>query len=340
MKLVNEANIALCEAYAAPSIAEEWGANLLADGMLLPGEELDFALAAGTWDWMAADCHGKMVDEQYETPVSESMTWTVSGSYAIPASLTVSNDTNFEFCKFYLMPADAPGGWTDGLTGESIQRGAAHTFALEEGLWDVAAETCHGTVLAMEKGLYVIGDHQWPVAGVFSQSETATVVNGTDTAICEVWITAATAEGLSHEILGGASTAPGASHTFNVAEGFWDLRTFDCDEGFVDVTFAAYTYGDYTWTADNVLPNHVTVLISNAVSHEVCAIHIRPSDETAWGDDYLEGATIPPGGEHELVIDLGAHDFQALGCDGTVLEEHLAIEFSEEGILDWTIDGE
>jgi len=82
--------------------------------------------------------------------------------------------------------------------------------------------------------------------------------------------------------------------------------------------------------------NTVTLTLINRFDQDVCYVHISPSEEDTWGDDWLsETETIAPEASRAFELTPGTYDLLAEDCDYNTLAEEYGVDIFEA--LEWTI---
>jgi S1-C subfamily serine protease len=71
-----------------------------------------------------------------------------------------------------------------------------------------------------------------------------------------------------------------------------------------------------------------TLSVVNGSRENVCSAYISPTTATAWGDDQLDGSTIPIGGQYMWELTSGSYDLLLIDCAGRELEDFRNIAVS------------
>ena len=170
--------------------------------------------------------------------------------------------------------------------------------------------------------------------GTSSGGFNITVVNNTGREICYVMISSSDETAWGEDELGeDEKIADGASRTFKVDAGTYDVNIEDCDQ-----TVLATAWGlsqDTTVTAGR--KNAVRLMFVNNSSKEVCYFFISPSTNDNWGDDWLgDKESVMPGNSRIFFVDPGTYDLMAGDCDGeTTISEKDNVELNSD--MTWTI---
>jgi hypothetical protein len=79
LTIFNDSSETICFVYISPSDSDEWGEDVLGDGNLIePGDTYTFDVIVGTYDLMAENCDGDLLDIQEGVDLSEPQEWTFS----------------------------------------------------------------------------------------------------------------------------------------------------------------------------------------------------------------------------------------------------------------------
>ena len=162
------------------------------------------------------------------------------------------------------------------------------------------------------------------------------VVNRAPEDVCYVFISESETDAWGDDRLGGEDTIlPGASQTFDLPKGEYDVRLENCDEIAMatgwqisrNTTITAGAQGATSW-----------VMLDNRSNVDVCYVFISPSNGEDWGEDWMGGnEAIAIGEQRMFYVKPGTYDLQALDCDENVLAEEYEADLSTG--TSWTLSG-
>jgi hypothetical protein len=155
LELINNSGTAVCYVYISPSDASEWGSDWLGSSTIASGSSYVFSFDPGTWDLMAEDCSGNVLDSQFGVYLSGYEVWTIGGSSGGggDALITIVNNTGQAVCYVWVGPPASE--WDGDLLGSSIlDVGQTISVYLPVGTWALQAESCGGQVLAYTDSFY------------------------------------------------------------------------------------------------------------------------------------------------------------------------------------------
>ena len=253
-----------------------------------------------------------------------------SGTHA----LALQNDSGIPVCHVYISSIKSD-SWGDDWLGENevIAAGAGKVFQVPAGVYDLRAEDCDGNLLDAQWEINLSQDLTWTLHAV--QRFPLLLVNESSYEVCYVYISPVDQDDWGADWLGLGTTIPaGASHTFPVPSGTYDLRADDCDGNPLDIQ-TGITLGaeGITWTLSDVTQASLTVI--NQLDIPICYIYISPAGSAEWGGDWLGGDAIAPGSEYTFTFPEGTYDLRAEDCNGNLLTEEYGATLS--GDMTWTI---
>ncbi|MBC7228271.1 MAG: hypothetical protein H5T61_13750 [Thermoflexales bacterium] len=251
------------------------------------------------------------------------------------AELTLKNDSGIAVCAVYISPTESD-SWGDNwlAAGEVIPSGSSRAFGLAEGSYDLVARDCDGQVVAYHMGVDLAGRMTWTLDPL--QRAPVKVVNNSSHEICYIYISPSDSDTWGPDWMGKDTTIPGGStQTLQVPLGTYDLRADDCDHNVLD-TQSGITLGadGITWTLEDVAEASLTLV--NHLDIPICYVLISPSGSAEWGNDWLGGETVPPGGSYTFHLPEGTYDLSARDCDGNPVSEEI-YEQEISGEMTWTI---
>ena len=249
-------------------------------------------------------------------------------------ALTLQNDSGIPVCHVYISSIKSD-SWGEDWLGEDevVAAGASKVFQVPTGVYDLRTEDCDGSLLDAQREINLSQDLTWTLHAV--RRFPLLLVNDSSYEVCYVYISPVDQEEWGTDWLGLGTTIPaGASHTFPVPSGTYDLRADDCDGNPLDIQ-TGITLGaeGLTWTLSDVTPASLTVV--NQLDIPICYIYISPAGSAEWGGDWLGENAIAPGGEYTFTFPEGTYDLRAEDCDGNLLTEEYGVPLSGE--MTWTI---
>jgi S1-C subfamily serine protease len=224
--------------------------------------------------------------------------------------------------------------WVGGTTG-SWWVCIHNAFGLPDGLYEIVIEV-EGETMATD-AVFVGGNH--PLVDF-------TLVNQTEQTVRYVQLSPSEARNWGQNDLDGTETLrPGASRTFEVPAGAYDLRVIDADihvltEDYgLDLTRAT----SYTLTPGGGQPSTggpITVTLHNQLSLPVCFVFMSPTSNPSWGSNWLSASEIiQPGANQGFAVPTDEpYDLQARDCNQNVLDERYGVQIPAGGYA-WTLSG-
>jgi S1-C subfamily serine protease len=136
---------------------------------------------------------------------------------------------------------------------------------------------------------------------------------------------------------------PGATRTFDIPAGTYDLRVINSDIETIVETYGVELTANLVYSVSGQLAGPgeggpITLTVVNQLGVSVCYMFISPSTSTEWGPDWL-GSTevIQAGASHGFAVPAGVlYDFRADDCDHNSLQEQYQISISGSGYT-WTV---
>ena len=154
-----------------------------------------------------------------------------------------------------------------------------------------------------------------------------TVENRAPEDVCYIFISETDSDAWGDDRLGGDDTIlPGASQTFDLPKGEYDVRLENCDE----ITMATgWQISRNTKITAGAQGAASWVMLDNSTRVDVCYVFISPSTGDDWGDDLMgENEMVPMGEQRMFYVKPGSYDLQALDCDENVLAEEYEVDLS------------
>ncbi len=152
--------------------------------------------------------------------------------------------------------------------------------------------------------------------------------------ICYVQISGSEQEEWGRDWLGEQEKiAPGASKTFNVDAGTYDVKVMTCEQ----YTLATFWGIDSNTTVEVGGKGLVPLVVSNQSTTEICYLYIVPSSSNSWGEDWLgKSESIPPQeGGRVFFVQPGTYDLSTQDCDRNDLVTRSGLQITEA--TSWTI---
>lgn len=251
------------------------------------------------------------------------------------AELALENNSGIPLCAVYISSTESD-SWGDNwlATDEMIRSGSNRTFQVPEGSYDVRADDCDGNLVAYYMGVDLAGSMTWSLDPL--RRAPVLIVNESSHEICYLYISPSDSEEWGPDWMGKDVTIPaGSTRTLQVPLGTYDLRADDCDHNPLNTQSGINVDANgITWTLKDVEEASLTLL--NQLDIPICYVLISPSGSTEWGNDWLGGDTVPPGGSYTFHLPAGTYDLSARDCDGNPVSEEM---YDQEiaGEMTWTI---
>ncbi len=184
------------------------------------------------------------------------------------------------------------------------------------------------------------GEEAAPGSGDSASTSTLTVTNNTQTiTICYLYISPTGEADWGEDKLQGTQVAPGEKYTLEVEPGTYDLKASDCD-GTNETTREAQ---DLSTSSEWILTQDVSYtlnIINNTRDYTFCYLYVSPSDSSDWGEDYLQGVQIAPGGTHSVDLSPGIYNVKLEDCDHANPVTREAMDFSTPVSQNWELGQE
>ncbi len=157
-----------------------------------------------------------------------------------------------------------------------------------------------------------------------SQVGTVDIVNNSGQAIWYIYISPSDADDWGSDWLGADIVASGERHTItDIPVGVYDLKAESQSGHSLDLLWNVTIAGEITWHLSPIIALEIT----NRSDAEITGLYIAEPDSTTWGEDWLAGATIPPGEVYRISdIAPGIYDLRAVDADGIGIEEIYAVD--------------
>ena len=169
-------------------------------------------------------------------------------------TITLVNQGVATVCYVRISPVTSD-QWGEDWLGETevIGAGAERVFTVTPGRYDLQAEDCGNNPLSTEMGVDVSGAYTWIVTGPelppnAGEPVNVTVVNNGSVPVYYIYISPVTSDQWGEDWLGTSILEPGASRTFTVEAGLWDMRADDQDHNVLSLRWNVTISGDMTWT--------------------------------------------------------------------------------------------
>ncbi len=146
--------------------------------------------------------------------------------------------------------------------------------------------------------------------------------------ICYVQISGSEQEEWGEDWLGKQEKiAPGASKTFNVDAGTYDVQVMTCEQ----YTLATFWDIDSNTTVEVGGKGLVPLVVLNQSATEICYVYIASSSSNSWGEDWLgESESISPReGGRVFFVQPGTYDLSTQDCDHNDLVTESGVQITE-----------
>jgi hypothetical protein len=122
----------------------------------------------------------------------------------------------------------------------------------------------------------------------------------------------------------------GEMRTFQLAQGFYEVRAVCCDQRVVSETTVNLWYPTYDWDIIAALDIH------NDTGHNICEVYMVSSTQAGWGNNWLTEPQDWPGCAPSTGVVLyktdrmrcyfspGSYDLRAIACEGQVYTKQQA----------------
>lgn len=168
-----------------------------------------------------------------------------------------------------------------------------------------------------------------------------TVTNLTGDSIWYIYISPSGAAEWGEDWLGGDVIMSGESYDFVVPEGSYDMAAADSDGNIIVERYNEYISDEKEWTIylEGEETDYADLELVNNSGYDVCFVFITPSSSSEWGEDWLredQVVTTDSSISFQVPSSSETYDFQALDCDGYVLDEQYGIDMTGGKV--WTIN--
>jgi S1-C subfamily serine protease len=204
---------------------------------------------------------------------------------------------------------------------------------LSDGLYEVVVEVEEQSLIT--DSIFVGGNHP---------SVQFTLNNDSPDTVWFVHLSPSTARNWGQDELGPTEVInPGATRTFDIPAGTYDLRVINSDIETIVETYGVELTANLAYSVSGQLAGPgeggpITLTVVNQFSVPVCYMFISPSTSTEWGPDWL-GATevIHVGESTGFAVPAGVlYDFRADDCDHNSLQEQYQVFIGDSGYT-WTV---
>jgi len=172
------------------------------------------------------------------------------------------------------------------------------------------------------------------------EAATLTVHNLTADSVWYIYISPTDSDSWGADWLGGDVLLAGASYTFDVPAGTYDLAAADPDGAIVAERYDVAIAGDMEWTLylEDDGADYSALTLFNSSGRNVCYVYISPSTSDSWGDDWLGDDIVADGATYLFSVSTAdpLYDLQALDCDDNVLDEAHEVDLRQD--TDWNVD--
>jgi hypothetical protein len=170
-------------------------------------------------------------------------------------NIDITNRGAATVCYVYVSSCSQD-SWGDDILGrDTLPSGGTATVRVAGGCWDLRAEDCDHSVVAVRRNVEVDSGTAWAIGGGAAAGAgnvaTLTVRNRTDGTVCYVFVSECDSDSWGRDVLDEAVLAPGRDANVPVALGCWDLKAEDCDRNALATRRNLQVEGDTTWTLEN-----------------------------------------------------------------------------------------
>lgn len=164
---------------------------------------------------------------------------------------TFENQSCISICGLWISPTSCDDWGLDVLPG-NLHPGQSISLALPPGRYDIDIQDCTGAEFISdnhrltEDDTFVVTSDEADSAAECGTS--ITVVNNSDRPICHMWIADENSQSFGYNWLADEQIPAGASRTFIVPAGQYDLKAEDCDFGYMLTEMEVDIEDDFTWT--------------------------------------------------------------------------------------------
>jgi hypothetical protein len=275
---------------------------------------------AGTWDVMVEDCDGNALHTWYGLDIRNDVDLEIAATGVTGAALHLINGSDVAVCYLYLGPSTDLEWGEDWLGDETIPAGWELTSDLEPGSWDVMAEDCDGNTLDTWYEVNIRGAVTLQIGGPGVAGASLTLINGTDSEICYLYMGPSTEPEWGEDWLGDETIPAGWEITFDLKPGTWDVMVEDCDGNALDSWYDVEIDGAVALEAGWPGGADASLTLINGTDSEICYLYMGPSTEPEWGEDWLGDETIPAGWEITFDLEPGTWDVTVEDCDGNPMD--------------------
>ena len=161
------------------------------------------------------------------------------------------------------------------------------------------------------------------------------IVNDTQRDIWYVYLSPTDADSWGDDQLGATTIAAGESYTLSgISDGVYDLQVRDENDEAIQTVWGIEIYGSVT----QVISAQATLEIDNLTDTTIAKLYVSPTDSDTWGQDWLNGDTIPPDGVYSLA-DAGTGTFDLKVEDANEDAIETIYNVSLDGDYYWDIVG-
>jgi len=258
------------------------------------------------------------------------------GATGRSAALTLINDSSQEVCYVYISP-DTDDSWGDDWLGteETILPGDSYTFQVPAGSYDLLARDCDSNVMDEQYGTSVAGALEWTITDQGVAAVNLTLTNDSGLEVCYVYVSPTAEDSWGDDWLGADVIPDGASYTFQVPIGSYDLLAEDCSENVLANEYGLSIHKDTDWSISPVGGGEATITLYNYTDRSIWYVYISPSTSDTWGEDWLVDDVVPIDASYTFQLAEGTYDLKAEDDEHNVV----ATRFDEyiSGDQEWTL---
>lgn len=157
------------------------------------------------------------------------------------------------------------------------------------------------------------------------------IINESQAPICNVYfsLNSDTAWG-GDQLASGEEIAAGATHSFDITAGDYDVRVEDCNQDMLLQEQGISISGVYDLPIPAVERGAATLRIVNEGEQAVCYVFISSTGDSNWGDDHLGlDEKIELGSSRSFALADNTYDILVLNCNQEPLQEERDVSITD-----------
>jgi hypothetical protein len=266
--------------------------------------------------------------------------------------LAVYNGTGNSIWYIYISPTSSSSWGDDWLGSSTLSAGETISFSVPAGSYDLRADDSSHNVVEQQMGVALTSPYTWSITGSGGSSSggggatvALTLVNQASSTVCYVRISPTSSSTWGDDWLGSDTISAGASYTFYVPSGDYDLRAEFCGGGQVE-EFGVGLYTDQNWyvsgggSSSGGSPSGggtINLTVYNGTGNSIWYIYISPTTSSSWGDDWLGSSTLSAGETTSFSVPAGSYDLKAEDSSHNVVEQQMGVSLSSS--YTWYVTG-